>query len=442
MTTHALLHTLQDTLHRHHSTDGDLFLACSGGRDSLSLAFACVKLHDMGVLAHLPTLIHVHHGLQACADEWAKGVQAFANRYNMPCIIKHITLTDKSEQTARVGRYRAFFECMNDGDTLLMAHHQDDQAETVLLRLIGGTGLSGLAAMQKTSQKHQDNKTITILRPWLDISRSQISDYAHTHHLPYVDDPTNTAQSQESNARAIIRTHLKEALHTLNPKAYANIARTAQVLQYDKEIIQSHIQTLLDKRMTVMSPQVIAFDVYEFDKIASSLQITLVRAFAKYRHTDSPNHRLSSDLVCLAARTDPNHQSELFWQTSDRAYVFYRYKSMLYRYDNELWQALQSNIMLTLQGSHGRFDWQGGSMIVQFDLSVISVQKIDKTTKISIKNHQLHGKKLYQTLKIPAHHRRNLWYIHSLAGDFVLGVGQVWVIGDNLMPRVRFFDED
>lgn len=421
--------TLDQVLCRHCLTGTRLFLACSGGRDSLSLAFACVQLYKNGKLSHLPTLIHIHHGLQACADDWVKQVMDFANFYHFSIIIKKLQLDDVSEAGARVGRYRAFFECMNDGDTLLLAHHQDDQAETVLMRLINGTGLTGLTAMQELSYKSQDDKTIALVRPFLSISRQAISDYAKLHSLPYVDDPTNVA-GNTANARAFIRTQLKDALHHLNPKAYANIARTARVLGDDRAVLDCHIKAEFDHRLNLsLSPVCVVFELDNFDKLLPSLQIALVRQFAKFALTDSPNHRLSTDLHALATRTDPDHQSELFWQTKSGAFVFYRYKTKLYRYRADFWQALQSEIRLVQDGQTGKFVWDGGALAVEF-LMPAQLQKLDKNTKIQIKNNALYGKKLYQTLQIPAPHRQNLWHIKADGCECVMGVGEVWGLGE------------
>lgn len=426
---------LYQALCRHQVIGTRFFVACSGGRDSLSLAFACVRLHQLGRISQLPTLIHIHHGLQTCADDWAKMVQAFANSYNLPIIIKYLQLDDCSEQGARIERYRAFFDCTNDGDYLLMAHHQDDQAETVLMRLVNGAGLQGLAAMAEFSQKFQNNQKLNILRPWLAISRTAISEYASIHQLPYVDDPTNLAGDGHINARAFIRSHLKDLLHQLNPKAYANIARTAQVLASDYKLVEACVSDVFYKRLAVISPWLIALDLRQFDTLSSSLQMALVRAFAKYEQTSSPSHRLSSDLLNLATNAHSNHQSVLFWQTFNKAYIFYYYKSIIYRYEYQFWQMLQADVVLDIQAWRGRFVYQDKTMAVVFDDEIVTWQKLGKSDKIKIDVHYYSGKKLYQRLAIPAHYRHNLWLLKTKKAQAVLGVGRIWLICGTLSAQ-------
>lgn len=434
---HALEQKLYQSLCRHQLLATPFFLACSGGQDSLSLAFACVRLYGCGKLSQLPTLIHVHHGLQACADEWASLVADFAKAYHLPYIIKSICLSDGSEQSAREGRYQAFFECVKGDATLLMAHHQDDQAETVLMRLIHGTGLAGLVAMQECSQKQEAHQCLTLIRPWLDITRQQISDYAHEYQLTYVDDPTNTIPN--ANSRAFIRTHLKQQLHALNPKAYANIARTAHVLKNDYDIVQTHLQTHLERTVS-KSPFVLSLDIAHIDTLDVALQFALIHQFAKCELFDSPTYRLTNDLVCLALRHDSNHQSTFFWQASSKGFVFYRYKSLLYRYEHHFWQALQSDMVFDIKENVGVFDWQAGKLGVRFLMDVTDIQKINPITSVlcHARTKQLRGKKLYQYLGIAYPYRRNLWHITSLQGDFVLGVGRVWSLDDQ-QPCVQFW---
>ena len=164
-----------------------IWLACSGGRDSLSLAAICQQLYRAGQLPFLPQLLHVNHGMQVASDAWAVQVERWAKQQQIPCQVLSVKVDGDSEQAARDARYAAMMTVMNQGDVLMLAHHSDDQAETVLMRLFNGAGVTGLAGMQAWTKKQLQlsassalavSKAIYLWRPWLQISRQQITDYA------------------------------------------------------------------------------------------------------------------------------------------------------------------------------------------------------------------------------------------------------------------------
>nr|WP_243443395.1 tRNA lysidine(34) synthetase TilS [Psychrobacter sp. JCM 18903] len=117
-----------------------IWLACSGGRDSLALAALCVQLYRQGKLPFLPQLLHVNHGLQADSETWAMHVAHWAAVQQIPCRILRAQVNGYDEQAARQARYDVMRAQLNQDDVLLLAHHADDQAETVLMRLIQGAG--------------------------------------------------------------------------------------------------------------------------------------------------------------------------------------------------------------------------------------------------------------------------------------------------------------
>jgi tRNA(Ile)-lysidine synthase len=123
-----------------------LWVGLSGGLDS------CVLLHQLTRQSQLvPQLraVHVHHGLNAQADAWAADCQSFCDSLSIPLVIRRVVVSSRAniEDEARRVRYGVFLALLSEDDGLLLAHHADDQAETVLLQLIRGAGIDGLAAM-------------------------------------------------------------------------------------------------------------------------------------------------------------------------------------------------------------------------------------------------------------------------------------------------------
>lgn len=198
-----------------------LTIALSGGLDS------CVLLHVLAGLRHSMgfqlTAHHVHHGLSNNADTWADFCQVSCKQLNIPLIISTVYVDTNSrlgiESAARQARYHALFS-QNSG-FICTAHHQDDQAETLLLQLARGAGVKGLAAMASLDAKRQ------LLRPLLNISRTDLEDYAKQHQLAWVDDESNLNQQFDRN---FMRHSILPALMQQYPTIKQNLARTAKHL--------------------------------------------------------------------------------------------------------------------------------------------------------------------------------------------------------------------
>lgn len=171
-------------------------VACSGGRDSMALLHATVRMaaHEGAEVVAL----HVHHGLSVRADAWLSLVQAQCEcwaaaglpvRLLWRCLALVPQAGDSVEAVAREGRYQALADMAREAGcgTVLLAHHRRDQAETFLLQALRGAGVAGLAAMARTSDRHG----LVWLRPWLNQPREQIEDYVAQYDVPYVDDDSN-----------------------------------------------------------------------------------------------------------------------------------------------------------------------------------------------------------------------------------------------------------
>ena len=150
---------------------GRFAVAVSGGADSAMLA-----LHAAAVARELGAglvLLHVHHGLQAAADGWQDQVEALAGLLGLPLRQARVEVDAAGgkgiEAAARDARYAALARLADEGvGLILLAHHRNDQAETVLLRLLRGTGLAGMAAMAPLTSRDG----LAYLRPWLEQDRS------------------------------------------------------------------------------------------------------------------------------------------------------------------------------------------------------------------------------------------------------------------------------
>lgn len=163
-------------------------VALSGGLDSSALLhMLCACVDKAQILA-----LHVNHGLQDEAREWAAHCAAMAKSLGVQFRRLDVEVDLNSgrglEAAARVARYRAMHELMGDGDWLLSGHHREDQAETVILNLLRGSGPAGVAGIGEI----QKSGPGWLVRPLLDIGQNELRDYAQAVSLQWIDDPSNT----------------------------------------------------------------------------------------------------------------------------------------------------------------------------------------------------------------------------------------------------------
>ena len=312
-----------------------VWLACSGGRDSLALAALCVQLYRQGKLPFLPQLLHVNHGLQADSLIWAAHVTDWAAVQKIPCHILHAQVIGSDEQAARQARYDIMRAHINQGDVLLLGHHADDQAETVLMRLIQGAGVNGLSGMQPWRVQRQDGQCNILWRPWLTVRRTTISAYAKRLELPYIDDPTNDTGD---NVRSGLRRDIMPILATYNPNVVDNIARSAQLLSDAQASVSAQAATDLQQTVNAdlqLSPAQRVLNIDALQELPIYRQRQLLHYWLAQDEPLPPAKQLVDDVLHLSQRNDHDHQTELFWQGRTNSYTIRRYRQQLYRLSNE-----------------------------------------------------------------------------------------------------------
>lgn len=202
-------------------------VACSGGRDSVALLHATRRAADAlgtGIVA-----LHVHHGLMADADRWAAELEAMCARWNVAFACERLcdrpAAAESIEAWARRERYRALARLARaaGADIVLLGHHRDDQAETVLLQALRGAGPAGLAAMPRIVERDG----LTWARPWIARSGAEIDAYVAPLAVAVAQDPSNT---DPRFARSRLRRDVMPALRVAFPEvdvALAAVARRA-----------------------------------------------------------------------------------------------------------------------------------------------------------------------------------------------------------------------
>lgn len=196
-------------------------VALSGGLDSTVLLHLLAGLAQREALPPL-SAIHIHHGLQAAADAWPAHCHKLCAALAVPLQVTYVQVSPGAslERAARDARYGAFAAALAPGEVLLSAQHRDDQAETLLFRLLRGAGVQGLSAMPMSRPLGQGH----LLRPLLQCSRAELQAYAEAHRLSWVEDPSN---ADERFSRNYLRRQVLPTLLKRWPQAASNMARSA-----------------------------------------------------------------------------------------------------------------------------------------------------------------------------------------------------------------------
>ena len=221
---------------------GSVLCAVSGGLDSMCLLHFMLEQPGFRV-----TAAHFNHRLRgAGADRDQQFVRDYCAARDVPFVSgtgDTRALAEREglsvEEAARKLRYAFLKETAAERgcDAILTAHHADDNAETMLLNLLRGTGSAGLAGIPPVRGN--------ICRPFLRIPRTELADYAQSHGIPHVEDETN--DDPEAAARNALRSSVLPVLRQLNPRFAENMARTASILREESDALESMARGLLDQ---------------------------------------------------------------------------------------------------------------------------------------------------------------------------------------------------
>lgn len=249
----SLLTRLEDALREALREWGGrpVFIGLSGGMDSMLLLECLAAMSD---IAPRLTAIHVHHGLNADADEWQALCERRCDALNIPLIKERVQVQTSGkgvEAAARDARYSAFEQRLPTDAVLLTAHHASDQAETLLLRLFRGSGLKGLRGIpsQRLLSGRDSGNTDkrVILRPWLDFRRADLFLAAETLGVDWAEDSSNDDESFDRNW---LRHSQIPELTARYPSLEKTLVRTARHLADDYLLLQTLLQPVYDAAMT------------------------------------------------------------------------------------------------------------------------------------------------------------------------------------------------
>lgn len=257
-----------------------VLVAVSGGPDSVALGHLLWRYaHEEKSRGLSVIFSHVHHGIRKESDEEAIMVQKMADELGIPCIIhrfnakEYAKLTGQSFQlAAREWRYARWKEdCQLEGCSLLAtAHHLGDQAETILYRLLRGSGTAGLAGINPSKNG--------IIRPLLGITKEEILDYCRQEGLTFALDSSNEEPLYDRNR---IRLELIPELEkNYNPRILEALGRTGKLLRWDEDFLETKVQEAWNEYCLLSNSEEVALHPEAFQEPPAILSRLLRRAAA------------------------------------------------------------------------------------------------------------------------------------------------------------------
>lgn len=295
---HTIIKQLQDL------TEAKRFLiAYSGGLDSH------VLLH---LLSQSPQnlvqfrAMHVHHGLQEGADQWLEHCKKTCKLLNVPFVSEKVKIkrhTGQSiEDQSRIARYEALFENLKPDEVLLTAHHQSDQAETLLLQLFRGAGVNGLASMPLLKTLNHGDEEIYHARPLLLQSFESLKHYASEHELFYIEDPSNFDNTFDRN---YLRNSVLPSLRERWPSIDKTLSRVASIQSQTKEILdkvaENNIDQISENNSEISIEKLLGYSKEE--------QILLIRFWINQQGFKAPSElklqKLFSDVINAKSDAKP-----------------------------------------------------------------------------------------------------------------------------------------
>ena len=416
LTFQAIAHLFPDDVNR-------IYLGYSGGIDSTVLLHLCAT---QAAIKPKLVAVYVNHGLQLQADAWGEHCRQQAKILG----IEFLKLTvdakastgESPEAAARQARYRALQQLPKTDDLMLFAQHREDQMETLLLQLFRGAGIKGLAAMPLFTTFGEGR----LLRPLLDIGKSDIQNYASQQSLSWVEDPSNQSSDFDRN---FLRNQITPLLKQRWPSLDKTVARSARhcgeaMLHLDA----CNAQLMADR----FDPNQRSLAIGNLNEL-SELQIGwLLRQWFSELGLKPPSHALLHALKTqlIEARSDANPMLR------KQGCVFGKYRQTLYCLseqrllplaDSCIWPAGQTHLYLPNGYVSNRIPACSGIDKSLWENARVDLRPRSGSEKLKLPNragqHSL--KKLFQEAGIPPWERetRPLIYLN----ERLAGVAGLWV---------------
>lgn len=394
----------ESTLQQALNNSAHIYIGLSGGVDSVVLLDLIVQTfieHNLE-LSKL-TAIYINHQLQPEANNhWQIFCQKACKKYQIKYITEKISAKPQAgesiENFARTHRYNLFFKHVRpEQDILLLAHHLDDQAETILFRLLKGAGPKGLSGM--ANLYHYQNRLI--YRPLLSISKQEILNYASKNHLNYITDPSNALIDYDRNfLRQNILPELKARFGAVNQA----IARAANHYRQQQQALDYFINQELTKIETthIFNHSCLNFNL--FILYPDYIQINLIRTWLEKHKYQAPSQKKLSQILHQLRTAKQDKIPEIKWGQQNQ-YILRKYQHKIFL--NKKQDIIKVNNNL------------------DFPDIQIKTRILGQKVRFLSKPHSVSLKKFLQQLEVPPWERESI-ALYFYQEKYLVGVEGYW----------------
>jgi tRNA(Ile)-lysidine synthase len=286
----------------------NIIVAFSGGSDSSALLHFCYELNQKELLHGNLSAIHINHSLNKDSDQWEEHCKIFCDERNIPFQSYGVNINVKKsglESAARNARYKIFKDTLQSDDQLLMAHHADDVAETILFRLFRGTGIDGLQGPMKKRTLGEG----VLLRPWLSYTKLDLTEYLSANDIKFISDETNFEDNQDRN---YIRNEVLKMASNRWPNASMQIQQTAELVSKHKK---AH-DFLLDQQFGKNIRGSKLHRKFLLD-LEEDTCVEVIRYWIKINNVAMPNKKIIGEILKAFIYSNPSAKTQVNWSRAD-----------------------------------------------------------------------------------------------------------------------------
>jgi len=345
---------------QHHlrqlSSTKKYLIAYSGGIDSHVLLHLCAQLKNINdEFKESFSAVYINHGLSPNAEKWGHHCRQVCAMLDISLTIIEVDGRTKKgqspEASARIARYQAFRQLLVANESLLTAQHLDDQAETLFLQLLRGSGVKGLSAMPKIKPFFQG----FLCRPLLDYKKKDILNYARNHQLHWIDDESNEQQCFDRN---YLRHSVLPLLETHWPAVHENFAKSAELLAESQSLLDQmaasdcHDLFITDNHSNIeynklfLRPALKLLKQEQSDNHKSARLNNVLRYWIRLNHFPAPSRKILQQIISNVLQARQDAMPLVSWQRDNSYCVVRRYQNIIYLLNSALTIKDKKNYLL------------------------------------------------------------------------------------------------
>jgi len=283
-----------------------IYIAFSGGIDSSVLVDILGK--NASKLKLNITVIHVNHNISSNSLTWMKHCKEFCSKLGLNFISEEVNIISSGggiESAARKARYKIFSKYLKNEEQILTAHHMNDVTETIFLRLLRGTGIDGLSGLKKSRKLGKG----LLIRPFLEVSKKEIEEYAKENDINYIFDETNKDNEYDRNfLRNEIFPKLDARWNDFSSRVFKMSKITNERNNNFFELLNNNYGYLINNVIKIKDLKNLNIDITK----------EIIRTSIKNENISIPNSRVLDEIIKTFILSNPTSKSIVSWSRADK----------------------------------------------------------------------------------------------------------------------------